>query len=89
MDHADQKADLSLIIGKQKLQKVNLGHTALSLANMVEKRSGVAVGNSWAETAGTGGRSGAWGLSGVLGSMIAWVGTVLLVVCCPAITILL
>ena len=46
-------------------------------------------GGTWAETAGTGGRKGAWGLSGTLGSLVAYVGTILLVTLCPAITILM
>ena len=44
-------------------------------------------GATWSESAGTGGRKGAWGISGSLGSLVAYVGTILLVTLCPAITI--
>lgn len=52
-----------------------------------QKPLGTAKAASWAETSGTGGRKGAWGIGGALGSFVAYSGTILLIVLCPAITI--
>ena len=43
---------------------------------------------SWAETDGSGDRNGVWGVSGAAGEVLALIGTILLVVCCPFVALL-
>ena len=38
---------------------------------------------SWAESHGTGDRTGVWGISGAAGTALSVVGTLALMVCCP------
>ena len=38
---------------------------------------------SWAETHGTGDRTGVWGISGAAGTALSVLGTLALMVCCP------
>lgn len=45
------------------------------------------IGKDWASTAGTGGRQGAWGISGRLGQLIAYTGVIALILLCPCIAI--
>ena len=44
---------------------------------------------TWSETAGTGDRHGAWGLSGPAGAVVAASGAVVLMVGCPAFAVLM
>ena len=44
---------------------------------------------TWSETAGTGDRHGAWGLSGPAGAIVAASGAVALMVGCPAFAVLM
>lgn len=43
----------------------------------------------WCDTDGTGDRHGAWGLGGDAGKIIAYTGTVLLLLLCPLVVIYL
>ena len=49
----------------------------------------VTAGKSWAETDGMGDRDGFLGFSGAVGQAISLMGTLSLLICCPAIVILL
>ena len=50
---------------------------------------GTTGGKSWAETDGTGDRDGFLGFTGAIGQAISLMGTLSLLICCPAIVILL
>ena len=52
------------------------------------KPSGLVSQKSWAETAGSGDRHGVWGVTGVAGEALAITGTLLLVTCCPIVSLL-
>lgn len=47
------------------------------------------TGKSWAETNGIGNRDGFMGLSGALGRAVATIGTLALLICCPAFVFIL
>ena len=59
------------------------------LVMTVSTRSREQGGKTWAETAGTGDRHGAWGLGGTAGNVIAYTGTIALLLLCPCVAIYL